>query len=41
LAIRAVPQCEGLRIPELLNSFSPDCDEEEENTTEETPQPSA
>jgi hypothetical protein len=40
LAIRAVPHCEGLHIAEPLDSFSPDCDEEEENTPEETPQPS-
>jgi len=39
LAIHAMPQCEGLHIPEPLDSFLPDCDEEEENTSEETPQP--
>jgi hypothetical protein len=40
LAIHAMPQCECLHIPEPVDSFLPDCDEEEENTLEETPQPS-
>jgi hypothetical protein len=40
LAIRLVPHCKGLSIPEPPDSFSLDCDEEEENTLEETPQPS-
>jgi hypothetical protein len=35
-----VPHCEGLSIPEPPDSFSLDCDEEEENTPEEAPQPS-
>jgi hypothetical protein len=39
-AIRPVPDCEGLPIPEPPDSFSLDCDEEEKNTPEETPQPS-
>ena len=39
-AIRSVPHCERLTIPELPESFSLDWDEEEENTTVETPQPS-
>jgi hypothetical protein len=37
-AIRLVPHCEGLPIPELPQQFSLDCDKEEENTPEETPQ---
>jgi hypothetical protein len=40
LAIRPVPHSERLSIPEAPNSCSLDCDEEEENTPEETPQPS-
>jgi hypothetical protein len=39
-AIHLMPHCKSLSIPELLNSFSLDSDEEEENTPEETPQPS-
>jgi hypothetical protein len=39
-AIRPVPHCECLLIPGHPDSFSLDCDEEEENTPEETPQPS-
>jgi hypothetical protein len=38
--IRPVPHCEGLPIAEPSESFSLDCDEEEENTPEETLQPS-
>lgn len=39
-AIRPVPHCESLPIPEPPNYFSLDCDDEEENTPEEIPQPS-
>jgi hypothetical protein len=40
-AIHPVPHCEGLPIPEPSpDSFSLHCDEEEENTLKETPQPS-
>jgi len=39
-AIRPAPQCESLPIPEPPNSFSLDCDDEEENTPQETSQPS-
>jgi hypothetical protein len=39
-AIRPVPHCECLPIPEPPNSFCLDCVEEEENTPEETWQPS-
>jgi hypothetical protein len=39
-AILTVHHCEGLPIPEPTESFSLGCDEEEENTPEETPRPS-
>jgi hypothetical protein len=39
LAIHSVPHCDGLPIPEHPDSFPLDCDEEEENTPEQTPQP--
>jgi hypothetical protein len=38
--IRQVPHCEGLPIPEPSNSISWNSDEGEENTSEETLQPS-
>jgi hypothetical protein len=39
-AILPVPHCEGRPIPEPPDSFSPGCDEEQDNTPEETRQPS-
>jgi hypothetical protein len=40
-AIHPVPHCEGLPIPNPPDSFSVDCNEEEENTLRGTPQPSS